>query len=142
MTRRRLYRMLPAFLLATVFAVAEAGRTIQVDIAYTGSGTVDAGHKVYVALWDSANFEGGPPADVKSLDSKTGTVTFTNVQKSPAYVSAAYDPTGKWDAQSPPPSGSSVGMYGSKPPTPDPINVEPGKTTKVKLTFNDSNKVP
>jgi hypothetical protein len=87
---RRLYRVLAAFLLATVFAVAEAGRTIQVDIAYTGSGTVDASHKIYVALWDSANFDGGPPADVQSLDSKTGTVTFTNVQKSPAYVSAAY----------------------------------------------------
>ena len=139
---RRLYRVLAAFLLATVFAVAEAGRTIQVDIAYTGSGTVDAGHKVYVALWDSANFDSGPPADVQSLDSKTGTVTFKNVQKSPAYVSAAYDPTGKWDAQSPPPSGSSVGMYGSKPPTPDPINVEPGKTAKVKLKFDDSSKVP
>jgi hypothetical protein len=139
---RRLYPVLAAFFFATVLALAEAGRTIQVDIAYTGSGTVDAGHKVYVALWDTANFDGGPPAEVQSLDSKTGTVTFTNVQKSPAYVSAAYDPTGKWDAQSPPPSGSSVGMYGSKPPTPDPINVEPGKTAKVKLTFNDSNKVP
>jgi hypothetical protein len=27
-------------------------------------------------------------------------------------------------------------------PTPDPITVEPGKTAKVKLAFNDSNKVP
>jgi hypothetical protein len=139
---RRLYRVLAGFLLATVFAVAEAGRTIQVDIAYTGSGTVDASHKIYVALWDSANFDGGPPAAIQSLDSKTGIVTFTNVEKSPAYVSTAYDPTGKWDAQSPPPSGSSLGMYGSKPPTPDPITVDPGKTTKVKLTFDDSNKVP
>jgi hypothetical protein len=139
---RRLYHVLAALLLATVFAVAEAGRTIQVDITYTGSGTVDARHKIYVALWDSANFDGGPPADVQSLDSKTGTVTFTNVQKTPAYVSAAYDPTGKWDAQSPPPTGSSLGMYGSKPPTPDPINVELGKTAKVKVTFNDSTKVP
>ena len=118
---RRLYRVLAAFLLATVLAVAEAGRTIQVDIAYTGSGTVDASHKIYVALWDSADFDGGPPVDIQALDSKTGTVTFTNVQKSPAYVSAAYDPTGKWETQSPPPSGSSLGMYGNKPPSPDPI---------------------
>ena len=138
---RRLYALL-GILLATAFAIAQSGRTIQVDVNYTGSGTVDASHKIYVALWDSADFNSGPPADLQSLDSKTATVIFKNVQTSPAYVSTAYDPTGKWDAQSPPPSGSSLGMYGSKPPTPDPINVEPGKTAKVKLTFDDSNKVP
>ena len=139
---KRLYTLLGASFLATVFAVAQAGRTIQVDIAYTGSGTVDSGHKIYVALWDSADFEGGPPVDIQSVESKTGTATFKNVQTVPAYVSAAYDPSGKWDAQSPPPTGSSLGMHGSKPPTPDPINVEAGKTVKIKLTFDDSNKVP
>jgi hypothetical protein len=79
---------------------------------------------------------------VKSLDSKNGSVTFTDVQKVPAYVSAAYDPTGKWDAQSPPPSGSSVGMYSTNPPTPTAIEVEPGKTATVKIAFDDSHKVP
>jgi hypothetical protein len=117
-------------------------RTIQVDVSYTGAGTVDAGHKIYVALWDSSDMSGGPPAEVKSLDSKKGTVTFSSVQTVPAYVSTAYDPTGHWDAQSPPPSGSSLGMYGKKPPTPDAINVDPGKTVKVAITFNDAVKVP
>jgi hypothetical protein len=84
----------------------------------------------------------GPPAAVKSIASKKGTVTFTDVQKAPAYVSTAYDPTGHWDAQSPPPSGSSLGMYSAKIPTPDPIDVAPGKTAKVKVTFDDTNKVP
>jgi len=116
-------------------------RTIQVEINYTGSGTVNASHKIYIALWDSADFSGGPPAAVESLDSKKGTVTFSNVQKVPAYVSAAYDPTGAWDAQSPPPSGSSLGMYTKKPPEPEPIDVAPGKTVKVTVTFDDSAKV-
>ena len=138
---RRLYTALGISLLATAFAVAQSGRTVQVDVNYTGSGTVDASHKIYVALWDSADFSGGPEA-VKPLQSKNGSVTFTDIQKSPVFVSAAYDPTGKWDAQSPPPSGSSLGMYASKPPTPDPITVEPRKTVKVKLEFDDSNKVP
>jgi hypothetical protein len=139
--RKRLYAVL-GILLATAFAVAQVDRTIQVEISYTGSGTVDGNHKIYVALWDSADFSGGPPADTQSLDSKTGTVTFKNVQTVPAYVSAAYDPSGKWEAQSPPPSGSSLGMYSVKPPTPAPIQVEPGKTAKVKLTFDDSIKEP
>ena len=117
-------------------------RTIQVDVNYTGSGTVDAGHKIYVALWDSSDMSGGPPVEVKSLDSKKGTVTFSGVQKVPAYVSVAYDPTGHWDAQSPPPAGSSLGMYGKTAPNPDAIDVAPGKTVKIGVTFNDAVKVP
>ena len=130
-----------AVLLVTAFAFAQGGRTIQVDITYTGSGKVDAGHKIYVALWNSTDFDSAPPADVQSLSSKSGTVTFKDVQKVPAYVTIAYDPTGKWDAQSPPPSGSSLGMYG-KPPKAEPITVEPGKTAKIKVAFDDSQKVP
>jgi hypothetical protein len=138
---KRLYALAALLCLATVVAVAQAGRTIQVDVTYTGSGTVDANHKIYVALWNSANMDAGPPAEVQSLNSKTGTVTFKNVSTVPAFVSTAYDPSGKWDAQTPPPSGSSLGMYGT-PPTPDPIRVEVGKVAKVKVTFNDANKVP
>ena len=78
---------------------------------------------------------------MESLDSKKGTVTFSNVQKVPAYVSAAYDPTGAWDAQSPPPSGSSLGMYTKNPPDPEPIDVALGKTVKVSVTFDDSARV-
>jgi hypothetical protein len=37
-----------------------------------GSGTVNASHKIYVALWDSADFSSGPPAAVKSLDTNKG----------------------------------------------------------------------
>jgi hypothetical protein len=91
--KERLWVTTGALVLATVFAFAQTGRTIQVDITYTGSGTVNASHKIYVALWDSADFSSGPPVAVKSLDSKNGIVTFTDVPKVPAYVSAAYDPT-------------------------------------------------
>jgi hypothetical protein len=117
-------------------------RTIQVDVNYTGSGTVNASHKIYVALWDSVDFNGGPPAAVESLVSRKGTVTFSTVQRVPAYVSTAYDPTGAWDAQSPPPSGSSLGMYTKNPPNPEPIDVAPGKTVKVAVNFDDSARVP
>jgi hypothetical protein len=138
---QRFYTLAGALLAATALMVAQSGRTIQVDVTYTGSGTVDAGHKIYVALWPSADIDTGPPVDIQSLASKSGTVTFKNVQTVPAYISTAYDPTGKWDAQSAPPSGSSLGMYG-KPPKPDPINVAPGKTTTITLTFNDAHKKP
>jgi hypothetical protein len=130
-----------AFVLAS-FAFAENGRTIQVDVEYTGAGKVDANHKVYVALWDSADMNSGPPVATKALDSKRGMVTFTDVQTVLAYVTTAFDPTGGWGADSPPPSGTSLGMYSAHPPKPEPIEVAPGKTVKVKVTFDDTNKVP
>jgi len=141
---KRLCAMIGMFVLFAVGALAQTNadrRTLQVDITYTGSGTVDVSHKIYVALWDSADINSGPPAVVKSLDSKKGTVTFSDV-RSTAYVTTAYDPTGSWDAQSPPPPGCSLGMYSKNPPKPDPIDVAPGKVAKVSVTFNDSAKVP
>ena len=142
---KRLWTTLGMFVLCAVCAFAQAGadkRTIQVDIDYTGSGIVNASHKIYVALWDSSDMSGGPPVAVLSLNSKKGTVTFSDVQRVPAFVSAAHDPTGNWDAQSPPPSGSSLGMYSKNPPNPQAIDVAPGKTVKVTITFDDSVKVP
>jgi hypothetical protein len=142
---KRLCATLGVFALFATCALAQTSadkRTIQVDINYTGSGTVDANHRIYVALWDSSDMSGGPPVAVLAVNSKKGAVTFSDVQRAPAYVSAAFDPTGAWDAQSPPPSGASLGMYSKNPPNPEPIDVAPGKTVKVAITFDDSAKVP
>lgn len=123
----------------------QKGGTVRVQLNYTGSGTVDANHKIFVALWDSPDFVKPDahimPVEVKSTDDKNGVVTFTNVQKSPAYVSAAFDTTGKWDGQSAPPTGASLGMYSSAPPTPEAINVAPGKSERVRIAFDDSHKM-
>lgn len=142
---KHFWTTLGLFVLVTAAALAQTGadrRTIQVDVTYTGTGTVDSSHKIYVALWESADLTSGPPAAVQSVASKKGRATFSNVQKVPAYVTTAYDPTGRWDAQTPPPSGSSLGMYSKKLPNPEPIDVAPGKATTVAITFDDSVKVP
>jgi hypothetical protein len=141
---KRLYVMCGALFLGAVIAVAQS-LTLQVQVNYTGSGTVDDTHKIFVALWDSPGFidgSSGPPVAIKSVTSKSGVVTFTDVQKVPAYVSTAYDPAGNWDGQSgPPPTGASLGMYTKAPPKPEPITIPPGKSAKVALTFDDSKKV-
>jgi hypothetical protein len=124
----------------------KAGPTIQVQLNYTGSGTVDDKHKIYVALWDSADFMQGAgtmPVLLLPADSKTGTVTFTDVKTIPAYVSCVFDPTGSWDAASgPPPSGSALGVYSKTPGQPEPIKGAPGETVKVTLAFDDTAKMP
>src|SRR4051812_33450893 len=51
---KHLCAMLGISVLVAAGAVAQTGsdtRTIQVEINYTGSGTVDARHRIYVALW-------------------------------------------------------------------------------------------
>ena len=124
----------------------EKGGTIRVQINYTGTGTVDQTHKIFVALWDSPDFAqpnaNVMPVAVKYVASKNGIVSFLDVQKTPAYVSTAYDPTGNWDGQSgPPPKGSSLGMYSKAPPKPEAIDIASGKSTKVTITLDDSQKM-
>lgn len=117
---------------------------LQVHVNYTGTGTVDGTHKVYVVLWDSPDFvkgESAMPAAIQSTSSKDGTVTFDTVKKTPAYVSAVYDPSGQWDAQSAPPEGSSLGLYSKSPGTPAPVELRQGKITTIDLSFDDTLKM-
>lgn len=81
------------------------------------------------------------PFLIQSTSSKNGTVTFDDVKKTPVYLSAAYDPSGQWDAQSPPPDGSSLGLYRKTPGDPAPIDLKPGKKATIDLAFDDSVKM-
>jgi hypothetical protein len=128
----------------TARAQAESSK-LDVQVSYTGSGSVDESHKVYVVLWENPNFvteeAGAPPIDIKGVSSKSASVQFDNVQTNPVYVSMVYDPSGKWDASSPPPPGSSLGFYAKEPGKPAPVKLEAGKTTKISATFDDSFKM-
>ncbi len=117
---------------------------LTVHVHYSGAGTVDQRHKIYVVVWDSPDFvkSGGMvPIASLSTSSKNGVVTFRDVKKTPAYASAAYDPNGQWNAQSPPPDGSSLGLYSKTPGTPEPIELKPGQTASIELPFNDTVKM-
>ncbi len=120
-------------------------RTLHVNANYTGSGTVDSSHPIAVALWSSPSFtseSNAMPIAVKVAKTKDGSVTFSGVSASPVYVSAAYDPSGKWDGTSgPPPTGSSLGMYSKEPGKPEPVRIESGKAASVTFSFDDSFKM-
>ena len=122
------------------------GPTLKVKLHYTGSGTVDEKHNIITFLFDSPEFVRGGgviPFAVKYAASKDEVVTFTNVDRSPAYVTSVYDPSGGYDGQSgPPPSGSSLGLYSTSPGEPVPVKLEEGKTVEIELTFDDSAKMP
>lgn len=120
-------------------------RTLTLKLSYTGAGTVNEKHKLYVFLFDSPDFIKGeqiPPIGAKTAVTKSETLTFT-VTTSPVYIVAAYDIAGTYDGQSgPPPSGSPVTVYMTEPGVPTPIKIEAGKTAEVELTFDDTIKMP
>jgi hypothetical protein len=125
-------------------AFAAKGSTLQVRVTYAGSGTVDDAHKLYVALWDTPDFvkdaSGTMPIALKFVTAKSAAAEFADLDKSPVYLSMAFDPSGKWDAQSEPPSGTSLGLYSTEPGVPAPVQLEQGKTTKIEATLDDSYK--
>ena len=117
------------------------GAELKVQLHYSGSSTVDEKHKIFVALWDSPAFATSDaiPVAVESVTSKNGVATFSGVKTNPAYVSAAFDPTGQWEGKTgPPPEGSILAMYSKTPGEPAPIAVSPGKVASVDLPFDDS----
>jgi hypothetical protein len=117
-------------------------RSLHVKLNYTGSGRVDEKHKIWVFLFDSADFVGGGTAPIatKAAASKDGTVTFNNVAKSPVYVGAFYHPSGRYDGTWGP-DGSSMGMYSKTQDQPAPVIIEKGKTVSIDLPFDDSEKM-
>lgn len=119
------------------------GSTLRVRISYSGTGAVDEKHKIYAVLWDSPDFVSGGaiPIEIQSIATKSGVITFEDVRKTPAYVSSVYDSSGTWDAQSPPPEGSPIGLYSKTPGKPEPIELTPGKATTIELTFDDQVKM-
>jgi hypothetical protein len=128
-------------------ATAANRATLQVHVTYSGAGTVDEAHKLYVSVWDTPDFikvGGSPitPIGLKFVTAKSGVAEFSDLEKSPVYVGMVFDPSGKWDAQSDPPSGTSLGLYSTEPGVPAPIALEPGKRTKISATLDDSYKKP
>ena len=122
-----------------------ADRSIKVKLNYTGSGKVDASHKIFVFLFDSPDFMQGAvgPFATQSATAKDQTVTVSGISAPVVYVVAAYDPTGAYDgASGPPPSGSSMGIYSKQPGQPAPVKLEPGKAQQIEVAFDDSNKMP
>lgn len=124
---------------------APAGRTLKMKMNYTGAGTVDDTHKIYLFVFDTPDFMSGTvmPVAFANTPSKNGVVEVSELNSSPVYIVAAYDSTGGYDGVSgPPPSGSSITFYSKSPGAPEPVKIEPGQTTEVEVAFDDSMKMP
>jgi len=140
---------------------AGARRTLKVKLNYTGAGVVDEKHQIYVLLFDANAFTSStlidatsqptPPAPVPGVAhilarqgtaGKDGIVSFRELRVSPVFAAAFLDKQGSYDGHSDPAPGSPMGVYGKLPDKLEPIKVDPGKTTQVAITFDDSTTTP
>jgi len=160
--------ILLASMTAIIFSLALVGLTavpgpqkLKVKLSYTGAGTVDEQHKIYVFLFDANPFTASkledyssaptspaPTAGVchiirrQSASRKGGAITFDDISISPIYAAAFLDKNGSYDPQTFMIEGAPMGVYGKAPDKAEPIKLEVGKTTEVVLAFDDSIKAP
>lgn len=140
---------------------APASRILKVKLNYTGAGTVDEKHKIYVLLCDSNPFTAStlidatsqptPPAPApgvshilvrESAAGKDSTVTFRELTVSPVYAMAFFDKNGTYNGHLDSVSGAPMGVYGKLPDKLEPIKIDEGKTVQLTLAFDDSATTP
>ena len=79
------------------------------------------------------------PIAVGTVDENSGAFRFTGLPPV-VYIAVVYDDTGNYEREGPPPAGTPIflhGMAGAGAPE----GVKPGKDAKVKVTFDDSNRM-
>jgi hypothetical protein len=116
---------------------------LKVTIRYTGPGQVDAGHRVFVWLFDSPLFLSGDPSAmpvaVQTLARNGGDVIFPSVAAERVWVTVVFDQAGGYIGNGPPPSGSPATTYTEDG---EPAPVTPGGSAAVAITFDDSYRLP
>jgi hypothetical protein len=121
-------------------AVAKAAGTVKVSITYTGKGTVDTTHRIWVWLFDTPDIgPGSMPIAELSLDANGSVATFEGVGAKRVWIAVAFDQSGTMHGNAPPPSGSPVGVLLSADGSPR--SVAPDDEA-VAVTFDDSQRMP
>jgi hypothetical protein len=112
---------------------------VNVTVKYTGKGTVDAGHRIWVWLFDTPQIgPGAIPIAEQSFEKNGGTATFPNPAAKEVYVAVAFDEAGGFAGQAPPPPGSPIAIYGAKGPNDPPVAVTPGPKGSVTVILTDA----
>jgi hypothetical protein len=149
MTTMLFARSATALALASALCMSTAGGAlgaretgaVKVTVKYTGAGTVDADHRLWVWLFTTPDI--GPaaiPIAEMSTEKNGGTVTFDAVGPSEVWIAVAYDTHGGFGGNAPPPSGSPIAIYGTEAGASKPVT--PGEEAMVTMTLSDARKMP
>jgi len=118
----------------------QAAGAVKVTVNYKGSGTVDAGHRVWVWLFNSPDIgPGSMPIDQISVEKNGATATF-EVTDERVWIAVAFDEKGVMTGNEPPPPGTPIGIYAASTGAPEAVS--PGAKGAVTVTFDDSQRMP
>ena len=120
-------------------APAAAAGNIAVTVKYSGKGTVDATHRLWVWLFTTPDINPGAiPIAELSLDKNGAVASFPSVTAKEVYVVVAYDEKGGFQGQSAPPIGSPYAFYGAKTPQDKPAPVAVGAKTAITVALTEA----
>lgn len=118
-----------------------AAGTAKVTITYTGKGTVDGSHRLWVWLFTSPDIgPGSMPIAEMSVDRNGGVAVFEGVMAERVWIAAAFDEQGVMTGNAPPASGSPVAIYVGSDGLPRALAL--ADTAEAALTFDDSQRMP
>jgi hypothetical protein len=121
-----------------VLPVAAQGADLSVTVSYTGKGPVNDKNDILVFLFrEPKPTAASQPVGVQYITKNGGTAVFKGVTGE-VYVVTVYDEKANYDGQSgPPPAGHPIGGYSQNG---KPVPVDPAKTSKISLKFDDSRR--
>ena len=127
-----------------VLAAAPAGDAagaVTVTVRYTGQGTVDDGHRLWIWLFDSPDIgPGSMPIHEAFLATNGGSTTIEGLGPDRVWIAVAYDQRGGSAGNAPPASGSPVGIHAGADGRP--IAVDTRERATALVTFDDSVRMP
>jgi hypothetical protein len=135
---------LSARLLAGQAGPAQTGK-LAISVEYTGKGTVDTEHRLWIWVFDnpdSSTWPDSTPLAVAMLTENGATYKFSGLPKQ-VYFGAAYDEAGGYDGTAgPPPAGTPISVYGMAEGGMAKAVDTGGDDAVVKATFDDSFRMP
>ena len=141
---RRIAIIVTAIVLAASLPLAarsDHAGTVKVTIKYSGKGTVDGSHRVWVWLFSSPDIgPGSMPIAQTSIERNGTAAIFENIAEERVWIAVAFDEQGVMAGDAPPPSGTPIGLYVGSDGAPRPVT--PGDTADATLLFDDSFRMP
>ena len=118
------------------------GGQLAVTVKYTGAGTVDKEHRIWVFLFDTPNISTeSMPVATGVISENGGAYKFVGLPTE-VYIAASYDEQGGYDMSGPPPSGTPVTIHGMASTGSATAVPTGGADATVTVTFDDSMRIP